>query len=204
MPVLDLDAVAVAIDTPLQAWHHQCHAISLAIVKSDVLPDLGWPVRRVARGTARGVMGQHSWIALGDPYDPTTPVVDPTLWTYVPTVQGIYVGPWHHHRHTPHGGHETIWAYGRPPEATGRVLQLDPDAEAKLSRVARSFLELCGPLDWDGWSFLANAPVSGWPAAEIIAAMDSSRNLSAIVPIDRLGMLTDRNPGGLYLPDRST
>lgn len=39
-----------------------------------------------------------------------------------------------------------------------------------------------------------------WPAAEIIAAIDDTKALSALVPIDILGMLTDRNPSGLYLP----
>jgi hypothetical protein len=28
--------------------------------------------------------------------------------------------------------------------------------------------------------------------------MDDTEALRALVPIDRLGMLTDRNPGGLY------
>jgi hypothetical protein len=30
--------------------------------------------------------------------------------------------------------------------------------------------------------------------------MDDTPDLEALVPIDLLGMLTDRNPGGLYLP----
>lgn len=61
---------------------------------------------------------------------------------------------------------------------------------------------MLGPLDRRAWHLLASqAPVLGWPAAEIIAAMDDTEELSAFVPIDRLGMLTDRNPGGLYLPE---
>ena len=42
------------------------------------------------------------------------------------------------------------------------------------------------------------APVEDWPAGEIFAAMDDTEGLKALVPIDKLGMLTDRNPGGLY------
>jgi hypothetical protein len=38
----------------------------------------------------------------------------------------------------------------------------------------------------------------GFPAGEFLAAMDDTPATSALVPIDRLGMLTDRNPGGLY------
>jgi hypothetical protein len=30
--------------------------------------------------------------------------------------------------------------------------------------------------------------------------MDDDERLSALVPIDILGMLTDRNPGNVYLP----
>lgn len=37
-------------------------------------------------------------------------------------------------------------------------------------------------------------------ADEIIGAMYDDERLSALVPIDIVGMITDRNPGGLYLP----
>lgn len=58
---------------------------------------------------------------------------------------------------------------------------------------------MVGPLDRPGWMRLASCPVGGWPAAEVLAAMDDTPALQTLVPIDRLGMLTDRNPGGLYL-----
>jgi hypothetical protein len=38
----------------------------------------------------------------------------------------------------------------------------------------------------------------GWPAAEIIGPMRDTRELRTTVPIDIAGMITDRNPGGLY------
>jgi hypothetical protein len=47
---------------------------------------------------------------------------------------------------------------------------------------------------------LLGSPVHGWPAAEIVAAIADTPSLAAYVPIDLLGMLTDRNPGKLYLP----
>jgi hypothetical protein len=43
--------------------------------------------------------------------------------------------------------------------------------------------------------------MEGWPSSEIIAAMDDTDELRALVPIDILGMVTDRNPGGLYLSE---
>lgn len=202
LPDLDPAKVAEAIDWSFPEWAGQCHAVSLRIVKSNVLPDLGYPDRRVARGYCSGVMGQHSWIVLGhDPYDPTTPIVDPTLWSYRDDVDGIYVGPQQRYGHIPHGGRGTIWAYGRPPAPVHKPIPLPADIMARLPHSAQVFLSLCGQMDWHGWSFLANAPVAGWPAAEIVAAMDECYELSGVVPVARLGMLTDRNPGGLYLPN---
>lgn len=46
------------------------------------------------------------------------------------------------------------------------------------------------------------APTPGWPAAEIVAAMCETPNLQSLVSVDLAGMLTDRNPGGLYLPNK--
>jgi hypothetical protein len=48
---------------------------------------------------------------------------------------------------------------------------------------------------------VSHAPVLGWPAGEIIEAVCDTPGLGeVIVPVDRIGMLTDRNPDGLYLP----
>lgn len=69
-----------------------------------------------------------------------------------------------------------------------------------VSREAELFLDLCGPLDQKGWAELIHSPVEGWPAAEIIAAVDDTPELSTLIPVDILGMLTDRNPQGVYLP----
>jgi hypothetical protein len=75
----------------------------------------------------------------------------------------------------------------------------------KLSPMAEDFLQRCSPvgLDRRGWHFLANAPVGGWPSREIIGAMADDRRVSVFVPIDVLGMLTDRNPSGLYLSGKT-
>lgn len=171
---------------------HACHSVSLALVKAGLFDGA-----RVARGFCEGVGGQHSWVAIGDPYHPDTVIVDATWWSYKDGVEPIYVGTlaegWHH----PHG-QGSIWDWGRPEEATGEVIELTPTFE--LSYPAQTFLELLGPLDRQGWAVLSSAPVEGWPAGEIFAAMDDTKAVKALVKIDILGMTTDRNPGGLYLP----
>ncbi len=193
----DLDVTGrmlAALGGSLEPWHHQCHAASLAIVKARI-----FPVARVARGTCKGVGGQHSWVVLSnDCYEPKARIVDPTLWSYDSTVEGIWRGSYKAARHTPMGGFGSIWEWGRPPTASGPAIPLTP--KFALSRDAQHFLDLLGPLDRKGWSSLMAAPSGGWPMGEIIAAMDDTETLTAWVPIDRVGMLTDRNPGGLYLP----
>jgi hypothetical protein len=197
LPQLDPAEVAAAIGIPVPKWHHQCHVISLAIVKSGLLPG-----SRVARGVTPGVGGQHSWIVVGDDcYDPEAVVVDPTLWSYVPGTPTIWVGLADERPHTPHGA-GSIWDVGRPPEPTGEVMALKPTTP--LSVDAQRFLDMAAPLGLDatGWMILASSlPVQGWPAGEVYAAMDDTPGLGVFVPVDRLGMLTSRNPDGLYLPD---
>lgn len=180
-----------AVGAPLHEFGGRCHEASLALVKSGVL---GENVR-VARGTCAGVGSQHSWVVYGDPYEPTATIVDPTLWSYDETVNGIYVGFQNERPHIPHGS-GSIWDYGRPAHHGGETITLD----AEFSDPARVFLTLLGPLDRKGWAQLAHAPVGGWPAAQIIGAMYDDERISALVPIDVVGMVTDRNPHGLYLP----
>jgi len=175
---------------PLSQWKYRCHEASLTVVKSAI-------GGRVARGWCKGVPSQHSWVVLGDCYDEKATIIDPTLWSYDPKVKGIWVGTMAHGRHKPHG-YGSIWDYGRPAPPVDAPIKLRP--KKPLSRSAVIFLEMLGPLDRNGWGVLANSPVQGWPAGEILGAMDDTRALSALVPVDRLGMLTDRNPGGLYLP----
>ncbi len=190
---LTVPEVVTAIGIPRDRWARNCHGVSLAIVKSGVL---GQPAR-VARGTCAGVGGQHSWVVLGDDcYDPKVKILDATLWSYDQTVPVLWWGTYRDGRHTPHG-HGSIWKYGRPLPGDGPPIELTPSKP--FSRPARAFLELLGPLDAAGWMRLANAPVGNWPAAEIIAAMADTSGTAGLIPIDTLGMVTDRNPGGLYL-----
>lgn len=194
-----------AAKTYLRAWWNptwagNCHAASLEVVRW-LRTEHGIPAR-VARG-GHPEIGVHSWAILGeDPWDPRATIVDPTLLEYRNRKQpgqdlGVWIGEAHPKGHTPHGGMKTIWAVGRPPLPTGPLVELTPSFT--LSRAAKSFLATLGPLDRDGWLLLASAcPPLGWTSGEVYAAMDDTEGLSALVPIDRLGMLTDRNPGGLY------
>jgi hypothetical protein len=190
---IPIEKVAEAIAWPSQGWAHRCHEVSLAIVKAKL-----WPGSRVGRGWSQGVIGQHSWVVVGDDcYAADALIVDPTLWSYDETVTGIWYGSAEDGRHVPHGA-GNIWRYGRPQDRTGPAIEL----VVKVSPMAEHFLQLAGPdgLDDRGWAFLAHAPVGGWPAAEILAAMADTPGLGTLIPVDRLGMLTNRNPGGLYLP----
>lgn len=196
---LDMKQVAKEIKLPLPKWHHNCHVVSHKIVNSSILPDLGAPVRRVARGWCRGVVGQHSWIVLGhDVYDRKAPIIDPTLWTYDPELDDI-VYTTSRSRHRAHGS-GSIFRAPMPISSGGEVVPLDPTAAADLSPRAHAFLSQLGPLDHHGWHALCHGGMEGWPASEIVLAMYRTEALRGLVPIDIVGMLTDENPGGCYLP----
>jgi len=192
----DIPRIEDAIGMPIRQWAGQCHGVSLAILRTGIFGR-----GRVARGSARGVMSQHSWIVLGDSPETTNvyaqqgDLIDPTWWWYTsPERPYIWVGS-PRNGHTPHGA-GSIWRNGKPPEPTGPVITLE-GVEA-LSREAQHFLSMCGPLDYRGWAALAHGPMEGWPAGEILEAMLETRELKAVAPIDRIGMLTTRNPSGLY------
>lgn len=195
-----VESIAHAIDIPVEKWRHQCHAISLAIVKSGVLGTFS----RVARGTCEGVRGQHSWVVIGeDCYDDQANILDATWWSYNDQEPFLrrQVGLGKESGYRPHGL-GSIWQWGQPVPGNGVVIELTPSFE--LSNVAKSFIDIMDPLDRQGWAVLSSAPVQGWPAGEIFAAMDDTPELQALVPIDKLGMLTDRNPSGLYLANQAS
>lgn len=193
-----LEEIEDAIDLPHANWAHQCHSTSIAIVRSGVLGTYS----RVARGSCRGVPGHHSWIVCDhDVYNQKALIIDPTLWSYDKRVSEIvWTGMSSQRPHRPHG-YGSIWFWGKPEAGRGPVVDLTPTVP--LSKAALHFLAMLGPLDRMGWHNLASAPMGGWPAGEIIAAMDDTPTLAALVPIDILGMVTDRNPSGLYLKEDS-
>lgn len=187
-----LKSRATKVLRPLKQWSVRCHEASLALIRAGI-------GNRVARGWCNGVLSQHSWVVVGDDYYANNAIIiDGTLWSYRKDVKGVFVGKASMYQHTPHGK-GSIWEWGRPISEGGKTIRLKP--KSKLSADARMFLEMIEPLDRSGWMRLASqAPVQGWPAGEIFAAMEDTKELECLVPIDRLGMLTDRNPGGLYLP----
>lgn len=172
-----------------------CHSVSIRLVNAGV-------PGRVARGSCQGVGSQHSWIVLGpDVYAPDARIIDATLWSYDDEVEGVWHGTARDGLHVPHGA-GSIWEYGQPQSSGGPIIELV--TREPLSSDAQLFLDLLGPLDVRGWAMLAHAPVGGWPAEEIIGVMYDTPALSALVPIDVVGNLTDRNPGDLYLATAPT
>lgn len=169
-----------------------CHGVSLALVKSGI-----YPGARVARGWCYGVGSQHSWVvADGGPYDLDAHIIDLTLWSYDDTVPDIWQGTYRDGKHRPHGwGH--FLSAGMPHHHGGREVRLI--VNRPLSLEAREFLAMLGPLDRDGWDQVAHLPMQGWPAGEVIEAMLDTPGLAVLVPIDIQGMVTDRNPAGLYM-----
>jgi hypothetical protein len=191
-----LPGLEEAIGIPASRWGGNCHGISLAVVRTGLLGEPGTQAR-VARGMCRGVGSQHSWVVLGgSPYDPDAVIADPTVWHYQDAEPCIHLARNSMQSQRPHG-QGSIWSYGRPPEPQGEVIGLHWERPPSVQ--AQAFLEACGPLDLRGWMFLASAPVGNWPSAEIIPAIADDPQLgTALVPIDVLGMITDRNPDGLY------
>lgn len=182
---------ALKVLEPLDHWAARCHGASYAIVEAEL-----WTCR-VARGMCKGVSSQHSWVVLGtNCYDRKAGIIDPTLWSYDDDVKGIWSGSMEDGLHTPHGT-GSIWEWGRPVSGGDKPMELDP-GETPFSVEALAFLDALGPLDRMGWARLANAPVEEWPAAEIMPAIN--RSIGPLVPIDIIGMLTNENPSGLYLP----
>jgi len=176
-------------------FKHDCHSVSLALIRSGLLGTGGRRLR-VARGSCRGVGGQHSWVVLGHPYNPRAKIVDITLWSYDEHQPRIWVGDNTFACHRPKG-YDWIFNTDKPYSRGGDPLLLDED---RMSGEARRFLEVIGPLDAPGWAALwSRTGMLGWPAKEILEAfVDQYPTMAALVPVDILGMVTDRNPQDLY------
>lgn len=191
----DVARLMASIDFPLDRVAHNCHAVSHAIVKAGLFERA-----RVARGYAVGVTGQHSWVVadygVDGVYDSGAMIIDATLWSYDENVTRVWQGTYRDNVHRPHGWGSAFEA-AYPHSHGGREIRLT--VNFPMSQEARNFLGELGPLDYAGWQMVANLPVFGWPAAEVIRAMCETKAVSVLVPVDIEGHLTDRNPGGLYL-----
>ena len=111
----------------LRPWARQCHAAAIHLVQAEITPANA----RVARGWCSATQRQHSWIALGDPYDEETDIIDPTIWSYA---EGL--APWIA-RGTPAGGN---LPYRYQPHGAGEI-------RATASRSAATAPSSC-PRGW--------------------------------------------------------
>lgn len=180
------DQIIEALGGSLKKWAKQCHAASIHLVNQGI-------GTRVARGWVDGVLGQHSWVVVGeDCYNPKV-VIDPTRWSYVcPTLPSVEI--WYGDEpHKPHG-QGSVYDVPMPQKTTGKPIKL-----SGLSRTAKDWLKHVEPMDRMGWRQLAGGPMQGWPSKEIIAKMAKHPKLKVMIPIDIIGMLTNLNPGKLYL-----
>lgn len=178
---------------------HQCHAVSVALARSGHFPGA-----RVARGSHPEVPGQHSWLVVPSEecdewtplaYDRAAWVIDATLWSYSEHRPSVWVGRNDMAEHVPHG-YASIFMTGMPVPGDGAPIEIPADV---LTAEAVAFLRRLGPLDALGWGRLFAGGMLGWPSVEIVKAAAHMDSLRAFVPIDIRGMLTDDNPGGLYL-----
>lgn len=179
----------------LEPWARRCHEASLALVRAGKKAKLLPNNTRVARGWHPRVMSQHSWAVVGNPYDFEAFIIDPTLWSYENQPPGFETGRALDKPHRPHGAGNMFIEGGRPPEPVGEIIDLN----VRWSDEAKFFFETIGhPLDRAGWSALAHSPMLGWPSGEIITAMYKDPRVSACIPIDVVGMVTNVNPGNRY------
>jgi hypothetical protein len=174
---------------------YNCHAVSWALIRTGLLGE-GGPNLRIARGACHGVGGQHSWVVIGHPYNQRATIVDLTLWSYSPNQPRIWIGSMLTGFHRPKGC-DIVFDGPKPESGDGDPLPLDITG---LSGEAQWFVAYLGPLDARGWGSLwSNCGMLGWPAKEILEAfLDQYPDLTALVPIDIVGMVTDRNPQETY------
>lgn len=186
-------SIAEEIGVPYPQWINQCHAISLAILRTG-----RFGYGRIARGSCVGVPGQHSWIVLDkDVYNSKAIIVDPTMAHHVKDKRGIVADYACNLPHNPKGKGNIFHGPHRPTSCGDEPVTL-VEPEGGWSGRARQFLRMVGPLDQRGWGSLFEGPMEGWPAAEIVQAALNTPGMSAWVPIDIKGMLTETNPGNLY------
>jgi len=203
---VDVRDLAERIGANPDHWRHQCHVASLQIVRSWLFPGA-----QVARGTAPGILGQHSWVVVPPddllPYDPErngplayhpeARIVDATMWSYSPETPGIVSASNSRISYRPHGA-ESIWDAGQPRVGYGEPIWLGQPVGGDPRSPGQRFLDLCGPLDLQGWQDLLSGPMMGWPAREVLRAAYEHPKLRALIPVDHLGMVAGIDPEGLY------
>jgi len=192
----DLLDIEEAIGIESEEWRNRCHEICIAILRSGIVQG------RVARGHCAGIASQHSWIVLGDErrpdpaacWDPSARILDPTFSSNIGRPPRLWFGSLGAELHRPHGS-GSLMQWGRPVAGNGPPITFDTTALPPSTRAA---LNLIGLLDATGWMRLFRGPI-GDPAWELHRCVEPLVDrLGALIPIDIVGMATDRNPGGLY------
>lgn len=194
--------IVEAVGGNLAQWAKNCHAVSMQFCRSKIAPEGA----RVARGYHKMIASQHSWVAFGDPYGLRTQILDLSIWSYVCPESPVIVTGFNYDclmhcggEYLPKG-YGDIWGYGQPVVGDGERIR-----PKGLSDEAEHFLEIFFPdgLDVQGWHGLLNSPVGGWPAKDVFECAWKDDRLKALCPIDVVGMVTDLNPGGMYLPEKA-
>ena len=155
-----------------------------------------------------GVGSQHSWVVLsgrpGSMFEKKVPILDPTLWTYRDDVEGLYFNtaggtPWH----TPKGAGD-LWDFSCPQSVGGdELIPREPITGGATAFLAFLKAQVGGPLSYGWWMrFFSQCPMANPPILrELIDACYRDERIRGTIPIDIVGMLTDHNPGGLYMAD---
>lgn len=193
---------AVGFKNDPKDWGGHCHLVSHLLVRSGLLGEPG-PHCRVVRGGGAGIGGQHSWVVVGDPLEPTSVLIDPTAygWGAADDLVVTTVGD---KRYTAHGyDPRSIWDFGRPTGCTPEDAWEVTPPEGGWSESAQTFLDILGPLDLDGWAELAHYPMGAWPSREIIKAIIRDPGMigdraSVRLPIDVASLRGDLNLKELY------
>lgn len=192
IPRLTIQDIVEVTDLPRSAWHTNTKQVAHDLVRSGLLPTC-----RVVVGFVSGVEGEHSWVTTSwDVYDKYALIVDPTMWTFRADIPDVWMGTLHDGLHHPKG-EGFIWDSGYPENSSFQDTILLP--QNGLSTYAKYFLSRVEPLNVAGWTALMRLPMQGWPAGEILARMKEVPTLAPLVPEDLEGMLTEKNPGNLYL-----
>lgn len=137
-PHIPTASECIAILGGLHHWKHRCHEASLALVKHPSFPANA----RVVRGWHPKIQSQHSWVVLGEAYDPEAIIIDPVLWSYLKGHHpAVFIGPAEKLSHVPHGAGMLMDHENPPPPIKTQVITL----AKKLSLPARKFLKSIAP-----------------------------------------------------------
>lgn len=199
-----------------------CHADSLSLVRSGVLSRFGEPGKayQVVRGWSMPICSsQHSWVVIGDPLGVAGAIViDVTRASYLRhEPQEVWVGRYgpKYAEYLPHGialnddGNKRVDLvdFGRiMPSKTEEVYPLSAEPRTDMARAILRLMDAHKFSRFDWGRVASRLPLTGWgkpgthyeTIADIFETMCEDPNLELLIPVDRLGHVTDLNPSELY------